>query len=142
MNESNYTYSFLTSKSPETVFNTLLHIKEWWSGLYSEKITGKSSELNDEFSFRAGDGAHYSKQKLIELVPNKKLVWEVTESNLSFLSKESEWTATRIGFDIENTNGETKVTFTHTGLTPQLECYNACSSAWTGYMERLQQLLN
>jgi len=61
--------------------------KNWWVGLFGETIEGESNHINDEFSFRDGDGVHYSNQKLIELVPNEKIVWLVTESKLSFLKK-------------------------------------------------------
>ena len=45
----------------------LLNVDQWWSGLYEETIKGKSHHLNDEFTFEAGQGMHYSKQKLVEL---------------------------------------------------------------------------
>jgi len=91
-----FTYSFTSSKTPAEVFQLLLNIYQWWSGQYEETIEGESKKVNDSFTFHAGGGAHYSKQKLVELIPNKKIVWQVTDSNLSFLSDTSEWTGTRI----------------------------------------------
>lgn len=136
---SDYTYSFESSKSPEKIFETLLNARSWWSGLYEEKIEGSSNKLNDEFTFNAGGGAHYSKQKLIELIPNKKIVWLVTDSNLTFLKKSDEWTNTKIRFDIaEAQPGKTKVIFTHEGLVPKIECFNGCVGAWTKYIEKLE----
>jgi hypothetical protein len=141
MKEQSFTYSFKSSKAPEEVFRLLLDIEQWWSGLHEETIKGKSQKVNDEFTFNAGGGAHYSKQKLIELVPDKRVVWLVTDSKLNFLSDTGEWIDTRICFDITTEENKTKVTFTHDGLVPQIECYNGCAGAWTKYLEKLKQKL-
>jgi hypothetical protein len=136
-----FSFSFRSSKSADTIFELLLNIDKWWSGFYSESITGKSRAINDEFSFSAGGGLHYTKQKLVELVPNKKIVWLVTESNLRFLTDTNEWTNTKICFDISSDGDTTTVAFTHNGLLPQIECYDQCSSAWTQYLVQLQEKL-
>ncbi len=142
MENKNFQFSFTTTQKARDVFNLLLDIKEWWSGLYNETITGKSKHLKDEFSFSAGGGAHFSNQKSVELEPYKKIKWLVTESNLSFLTKTDEWTNTKICFDIEQLKDATKVTFIHEGLVPQIECYGGCSGAWTQYLENLKDKLN
>ena len=94
------------------------------------------------FSFSAGSGAHFSKQKLVELLPNEKIKWLVIESNLSFLTKTDEWNNTKICFTIEEENQNTNVTFTHEGLVPQIECYGGCSGVWSKYLENLKEALN
>ncbi len=142
MPNQNFQYSFWTSKIASEVFVHLIKPKNWWVGLFGETIAGKSEAINDEFSFRAGDGVHYSNQKLIELVSDKKIVWLVTESNLSFLKNTNEWAGTKICFDIEQVDDKIKITFTHLGLTPHIECYGGCSSAWTQYLQNLQKHLN
>lgn len=136
-----FTYRFESSRSPEEIFELLLDIDQWWSGLFEETITGKSQKINDEFSFKAGGGQHNTKQKLIELAPNKKITWLVTESNLSFLEDTNEWDGTKIGFDLSSTSNTTKVTFTHQGLVPEFECYNECTGAWSQYMQNLEAKL-
>jgi hypothetical protein len=142
MKKDHFSYSFNTPKTANEVFELLLTIDQWWSGLYEETIKGKSQKVNDEFTFNAGEGAHYSKQKLVELVPNKKIVWLVTDSNLSFLNNTAEWNGSKIQFDLSTAENNTKVTFTHEGLIPLIECYNACSSAWNGYLGNLEKRLN
>ena len=142
MKESSFKKSFKTSKSAEDVFNLLLDIEQWWSGIYGEEINGESKKIGDEFTFKAGGGAHYSKQKLIELIPNKKVVWLITDSTLSFLSNTGEWINTKIGFTISTEENSTVITFTHDGLVPQIECYNACSGGWTRYLDKLEEKLN
>ncbi|MCE3225454.1 MAG: ATPase [Bacteroidetes bacterium] len=142
MKKDNFSYSFNTSKSPEEVYKLLLDIEQWWTGLYEETIKGKSKKINDEYTFEAGGGAHYSKQKLVELIPGKKIVWLVTDSNLSFLNSPSEWNNTKLCFDISIENNKTVVVFTHEGLVPKIECYNECSGAWTNYLDNLKKKLN
>lgn len=137
-----FTYSFNSFKTPHEIFETLSNVPQWWFGLYDESINGDSKKLNDEFTFKAGGGVHYSKQKLVELIPDKKLSWLVTDSNLNFLNDSAEWTGTKIAFEISKENGDSKVTFTHEGLLPEIECYDSCSSAWAKYLQQLKQKLN
>ena len=77
---------------------------------------------------------HYSKQKLIEVIPGKKVVWFVTDSKLNFVKDKNEWTGTQVVFEITEYGNKTELRFTHVGLTPQYECYGACSNAWCGYI--------
>lgn len=141
MKKENFTYRFNSSKTAETIFELLLNVDQWWSGLYEETITGKSHRLNDEFLFEAGQGMHTTKQKLVELVPNKKISWLVTASKLTFLSEPGEWKNTKICFDIAKDGDQSIVTFTHEGLTPEIECFNQCSAGWTGYLDNMKKKL-
>lgn len=135
MSNNNFSVTLLSDQTVEDVFNAVTNVRQWWTGYYSEEFEGNTKELDDEFSFRAGGGAHYSKQKLVEVIPNKKIVWLVTDSELSFLEKKDEWTGTRIIFDISKKGKQTQLTFTHEGLTPEIECYDSCSPAWTQYLQ-------
>jgi len=130
MDNQNLTISFLVDRSPKEVFDAVNNVRGWWT----ENLKGNTQKLNDEFEVRFGD-VHYSKQKLIEVVPDKKIVWLITESKLNFIKDKSEWTNTRISFDITRQGNKTQVRFTHQGLVPQIECYNACSNAWIDYIQ-------
>jgi hypothetical protein len=134
MKNKNFTTTLIVDQTPEEVFNVVRNVRGWWSGYYSEEIKGDTEELNDEFSFRAGGGAHYSRQKLIEVIRNKKVVWLVTDSKLDFLEKKDEWTGTKVVFDISTKVNKTQLVFTHDGLMPEIECYNACAPAWSQYL--------
>lgn len=138
---NSFTFSFESTKNANTIFEILSDVRQWWVGLYEEEITGSSAQLNDEFTFIAGGNVHYSKQRLVELIPNKKLVWKVIESNLSFLNDKEEWTGTAFGFEISEQLHGVRVTFTHTGLVPQIECYENCSNAWSAYLRKIAQQL-
>jgi len=65
-----------------------------------------------------------------EFVPGSRVVWQVLESDLSYTKHRNEWGATRITFDISKRDRKTEIRFTHVGLVPAYECYNACSDAW------------
>ena len=136
-----FSLSFQSSKSSREIYKLLLQLEKWWTGLYGETITGQSQKLGDEFEFLAGGGAHYTKQKLIELVPNEIVIWEVTDCNLRFVTQHTEWVGTQIYFQIEDQGSSRKVTFKHIGLTPKFECYGSCSGAWTEYMVALESKL-
>lgn len=141
MKKESFSYSFVTSKPATEVFRILLDVKRWWSGLYEETIDGKSQKTGDEFTFKAGGGVHYSKQKLVELIPDQKIEWLVTESVLSFLKHRGEWNDSMIRFELAADGKNTRVTFTHEGLVPQIECYDSCASAWTNYLDNLKEAL-
>jgi len=140
MKNQDFSTTLVVERTPTEVFKTLLNVRAWWSGLYDESFEGSSEKVGDEFSFRAGGGAHFTKQKMIELVPDEKVVWLITESNLSFVNKTDEWTGTRISFEISPEPDKTKILFTHTGLVPEFECYNSCAPAWTQYIQ--ERLMN
>jgi Activator of Hsp90 ATPase homolog 1-like protein len=128
MSQENFSVSFLVDKSPEVVFNAINNVRGWWSG----EITGETNTLGAEFEYRYKD-FHYSKQKITELVPGQKIVWHVTDAKLSkFAEHPGEWVGTNIIFEISQKDGKTQLTFTHQGLVPAFECYNACTNAWSG----------
>ncbi|HSF56155.1 MAG TPA: SRPBCC domain-containing protein [Algoriphagus sp.] len=135
MEPSDYTMTLLSEQSPEKVFETITNVRSWWSGYYDEKFEGETAQLNDEFSFSAGGGAHYSRQKLVEVISGKKVVWLITESALSFLDKTDEWVGTKVIFEISKKGDKTQLKFTHEGLTPEAECYESCAPAWTQYLQ-------
>ncbi len=140
MNSQDFTTSFQVGKPPETVFRTVTNVRNWWSGLFGEEI---EDEPEGGFTFRAGGGVHYSRQMPVAVEPGRKVMWLVTDSRLSFASDQHEWTGTRFGFELLPEGEGTNVTFTHSGLTPQLECFEQCSAAWSRYLaERLVPLLD
>ena len=125
MTTADFTITILTDQSASAEFNAVNNVRGWWQG----EIEGSTNKLNDEFTYRMGD-IHFSKQKIVELIAGKKVVWLVTESKLNFINHKSEWTGTTISFEITEQDNKTQLRFMHVGLKPEVECYGACSNAW------------
>jgi regulatory protein YycH of two-component signal transduction system YycFG len=126
MDHRDFTTSIQVDQTPQEAFDAINNVSAWWPG----EIEGNTKELNDEFTYRYKK-IHYSKQKLVEVIPGKRVVWLVTDSSLNFVENKSEWTGTKIIFEISEKDNRTQVRFTHLGLVPKYECFDSCSNAWT-----------
>ena len=126
MKKRSFTTTISVDQTPNEAFAAVNNVRGWWSG----EIEGEADKLGAEFTYRY-QNMHRSKQKITDLVPNKKVVWHVLDSSLSFLKDKSQWTGTDIVFDVLAKDGKTEVRFTHVGLAPQIECYGSCSNAWS-----------
>lgn len=130
MSTSNFNTGFLVDASPEQVFNAINNIRGWWS----ESVEGSTDTLNEEFLYYYKD-VHISKMKIVELVPNSRVVWEVLDNHFNFVEDKTEWKGNHIVFEISPKDGQTELKFTHVGLVPAYECYNVCHDAWTSYIQ-------
>jgi len=124
-----FTATIEVSKSPQSVFKSITKdVAKWWGG---KDFKGDSAKLNDEFIINH-PGAHYSKQKLVEVIPDKKVVWLVTDSTLNWLKQDQhEWANTKMIFEITTKGDKTVLHFTHEGLLPEKECYHKCEQGWS-----------
>jgi hypothetical protein len=129
MSKQHLTAAFTVDKTPDEAFAAINNVRGWWSG----EIDGATDKLGSEWTYRYKD-MHRSKQKIIELTPGKRVVWQVLDSYLSFIKEKDEWNGTKITFDIAAKGDKTEVKFTHVGLAPEDECFEACSNAWGSYI--------
>jgi uncharacterized protein YndB with AHSA1/START domain len=125
MKKQDFITSLTVDRSPEEVFKAINNVRGWWSG----EVDGDTDRLGAEFTYRY-KGMHTSTQKVTEFVPGKKVVWHVTDAELTFVKDKKEWVGTDIVFEIAREGGKTKLRFTHAGLIPAFQCYDGCSGAW------------
>ena len=138
MKKQDYQIALTVNATADEAFNCINRVSDWWT----ENLEGNTVQLNDEFTVRFED-VHYSRQRLVEFIPNQRVVWLVTDSNLSWLVDKHEWTNTKISFNISNKDNKTHVLFTHIGLVPEIECYTDCSNAWSQFIQQsLLSLIN
>jgi hypothetical protein len=129
MNDQSLTTTFTVDQTPEEAFAAINNVRGWWSG----EIEGSTDKLGDEWTYRYKD-VHYSKQKIAELIPGKKVVWLVLDGYLKFVEDKTEWTGTRVTFEVSKKGDQTEVRFTHVELVPEYECFDICSNAWGFYI--------
>ncbi|MBI3139396.1 MAG: SRPBCC domain-containing protein [Sphingobacteriales bacterium] len=131
MSSQDFTCTLLTDKTAGEVFNAINNVRGWWSA----EIEGPTDQLNAEFTYHYED-LHYCKLKIITLIPDKKITWLVKYNYFKFTKDKSEWTGTKICFEIAEKDNKTAVQFTHQGLLPEFECYGICSNAWSHYIQQ------
>jgi len=131
MQDQNFTTAILVDQTPKEVFDAVNNVRGWWS----EEIEGGTDKLNDEFNYHY-ENVHSCKMKLIEVIPGKKVVWDVLENYFNFTKDKSEWVGTKIIFEISEKDNKTELRLTHQGLVPAYECFEICRDAWTSYIQK------
>lgn len=147
MQNESFSTTLLVTQTPKEVFDAINNVRGWWS----EEIEGSTNKLNDEFKYHYED-IHRCQLKLTEVIPYKKVVWLVMDNyfkpgifdnslphlhnNDRLPNDKSEWTGTKIIFEISENDNKTQIRFTHLGLVPTYECFDACSNGWTHYIRQ------
>jgi hypothetical protein len=130
MNDQSFTSTLLVDQTPKEVFDAINNVRGWWS----EEIEGGTEKLNDEFRYHYKD-VHRCTMKLVEVIPYKKVVWLVVDNYFNFTEDNSEWTGTKISYEISEQDNKTQIRFTHLHLVPEFECFEVCSNAWSHYFQ-------
>ncbi|GLV60856.1 hypothetical protein KDH_76750 [Dictyobacter sp. S3.2.2.5] len=126
-----YHKSITTPASAAEAFTKISDVRTWWT----PNIKGSANHLNDVFSmFTEKDTVTL---QVVEVVPNKKWVWLVTDCQMSWLQDPTEWKNTRIVFEISEEGQQTRIDMTHVGLVPEVECYNVCEPGWDRHLKTL-----
>src|SRR6185436_7086773 len=80
MKEKDLTITISVDQTPEVAFAAINDVRAWWSG----NIEGKTTSAGDEFTYRYKD-LHYTKHRITESIPGKRVVWLILESQLAFV---------------------------------------------------------
>lgn len=136
--KKNYNVSITVESPAEKAFKSINNVSEWWN----ENLEGSSHKLNDVFTIHFSEN-NFVTHKIVEFVPDKKVVWQVTNCYLEWLTDKTEWTNTKMSFEIITKDNSTQINFTHIGLVPEVECYNDCVKGWNQYVkDSLLKLIN
>ncbi|MFA6467575.1 MAG: SRPBCC domain-containing protein [Bacteroidota bacterium] len=130
MQQKSFSCSITVPISVPDAFQRIAQVSQWWS----ENIEGDFQQLCDTFTIRFNFGDSFV-LTVADIVKDKKIVWSVTDSNLTWIKNNKEWIGTKIVFDMSNENNFTQITFTHSGLVPDLECYDGCAKGWNYYIQ-------
>ncbi|MBF6276742.1 MULTISPECIES: SRPBCC domain-containing protein [Nocardia] len=131
MTEQNFTTTFAVDRTPETAFGAVLDVRGWWS----KALTGRSEKPGDVFTYEV-PGVHRATIEVTEVVPHDRVVWRVLDARLTLVDDQTEWNDTEIRFEITRRADTTELRFTHVGLTPAFECFDACRKGWSFYIDR------
>lgn len=131
MSTANFTTTIVVDQTPKEVFDTVNNVRGWWS----ESIDGNTEQLNSEFHYHYED-VHRCTMKIIESVPEQKVVWLVLENYFKFTKDANEWTGDKIVFDITEKDSKTELLMTQQGLTSAYECFDICKDAWMNYLQK------
>jgi hypothetical protein len=130
MGNNNFSSSISAKISAGEAIKKISNVPGWWG----VSVTGNSEKQNDKFVVTMG-GDSFFDFTVTEIIPDKKVVWLVTDCNMPWYSDKKEWANTRLIFDLNENNGVTELTFTHEGLTPEVECYKDCEPGWTHWIK-------
>jgi hypothetical protein len=136
MNTRNYHKSITTTVSAEEAFAKISDVTTWWTA----NIKGSAKNLNDVFTMWVDDGDEVKDSvtlQVVEVIPNKKWVWLVTDCQMLWLKDTTEWKNTQIVFEISEDKQQTRIDMTHVGLVPGVECYNVCENGWNHHLTTL-----
>jgi hypothetical protein len=136
MTGQDYSATITANITTQDATGRINRVADWWTAGF----TGASGKVGDTFTVRFGET--FVDFAVVELVPAKRIVWQVTDCNLTFIADKKEWKDTRVVFDISSERGATTVTMTHLGLVPAVQCYELCTKGWNFYItESLRKLL-
>jgi hypothetical protein len=135
-NHKNYQCRILVDVDAKVAFENICDVGGWWAS----NLVGSTKTLGDKFTVRFGKT--FGTMQIIELVPNRKITWLVTESYLPLFKNVSQWKNTQLVWEVIRNGGASQITMTHVGLNPEMECYSDCEKGWNFYVrESLFRLL-
>ncbi len=120
--------------SPATVlalFTSAAGVSRWWGPAQGDATLGGT--LITSF------GEHgVNAVRVLEAGPTR-VVWEsIVSDGTTPTAHAQEWLGTTIQFDIVPVGTGTELHFRHTGLTPQLACWEDCFAGWAHFMASIE----
>ena len=134
MNDESYRTTVLVDATAEQAYEAVIDVRGWWS----QDVDGRTDTVGAEFDYRGnqdGVNLHRARIRVVDQVPGERVEWLVVDNWMSFIDDQAEWTGTSIVFEISPAERGTEIRFSHVGLVPSYECYDACFDAWTFFLQ-------
>ena len=128
MKNQDFSYSLTVKATAPESMERIGQPGLWWA----KQFKGEAHKLNDEFSVYFGDT--FVNFKISELIPEKKVIWFVTDCYLHWLNDKTEWKNNEIIWTLTPEGDKTHIDFVHKGMTPESECYESCEPGWTHHI--------
>lgn len=113
------------------VYNTLT-TEKGLSQIWTKKLNVKPEVgFVNEFDF---DEGYLTKFKIIELVENRKIVWEC-------IASDEEWVGTKVSFELIEKENITTMILKHYNWRARTDFYRWCNYNWALFLYRLKSYL-
>ncbi|WP_027502308.1 SRPBCC family protein [Rhodococcus sp. UNC363MFTsu5.1] len=119
-------------KSTPAEVYTALTTAEGLAGWWTADTEGDGSDVGGVLRFRFGAGGF--DMKVDELVPGKRVQWEVIDGP-------EEWVGTHVVWDLDQVDDYTIVLFNHQGWKEPVEFMYHCSTKWAVFLMSLKSLI-
>src|SRR6267142_5939418 len=107
-----FNYSLIVKAPAKETMKRIGQVNLWWA----KNFKGKVGKLNDEFSVHfGGPGETYVNFKVSEVIPEKKIIWLVTDCNLHWIKDKKEWKNTEVIWNLTEKGEKTTIDFVHRG---------------------------
>lgn len=116
-------------KAPIALVYKTLTTAEGLGQVWTKKLKMKAEiGFVNEFDF---DEPDTTKMKIIELIENKRIVWECVDSD-------REWVGTNISFDLSEKDAITTISLKHFNWRERTDYYRWCSYNWGMFLFSLK----
>jgi hypothetical protein len=135
MEKKHYHRTITVNASAAEAIKKIGQVNHWWK----HDFTGSAEKQNDMFTVPFGElngEKSFVDFVVSEIIPNKKVVWKVTNCNLPWFKDKTEWNNTEVVFEITSANNKVNIDFTHIGLVPGIQCYEVCEKGWDGHVTK------
>jgi hypothetical protein len=127
--QTDYHASIMVNTTARKAAEAISNVAAGWT----ENMEGGAKKINDIFTVRFGET--FVRFKIVEMIPDQRIVWQVQDCYLHWLSDKKEWMNTSILWEISGNNNSTEIDMTHIGLKPGIECFSDCVKGWDQYVK-------
>jgi hypothetical protein len=129
MEKQDFTCHITVDVTTKKAAEAITSVSRWWA----QHVEGDTQNLNSIFTVRFGETS--GTFKIVEVIPNKRMLWDVVDCYLPIFKNVKDWKGTKLRWDISTEGQSTRITFAHIGLVPGKECYQDCIGGWSFYIK-------